>query len=37
MVATAEDYIELSEDAAGTITLDDGGTLDFDGVEKFIW
>ena len=30
-------FIELSDDSAGTITLDDGTSLIFDGVERFIW
>ena len=37
VVSSGEDFVELSQDAAGTITLDDGSMLDFDGVEKFIW
>ncbi|MBL4802023.1 MAG: tandem-95 repeat protein [Emcibacter sp.] len=37
--STDEDMNEmlLSEDASGTIVFDDGGTIDFDGIEKIIW
>ena len=27
----------LSGDAGGTITFEDGGTLDFDNMEKIVW
>tara|TARA_R110002096_G_C14644980_1_gene725901 strand:- start:3963 stop:4202 length:240 start_codon:yes stop_codon:yes gene_type:complete len=27
----------LSEDANGKITFDDGGSLDFDNMEKIVW
>ncbi len=37
VVSSGEGFVELSDDAAGTITMDDGSTLSFDGVEKFIW
>ena len=29
--------LELSDDAAGTITFDDGGTVDFSGIERIGW
>ena len=37
--STDEDLNEilLSDDASGTITFDDGGTIDFDGIEKIVW
>lgn len=37
--STDEDLSEmlLSDDASGNITFDDGGTIDFDGVEKIVW
>ncbi len=37
VVSSGDGFVELSGDAAGAITLDDGSTLSFDGVEKFIW
>ena len=37
VVSQGADFVELSDDSAGTITLDDGTSLVFDGVEKFIW
>ena len=33
----ADDYVKLSDDASGTITLDDGSTLQFDGIERIDW
>ncbi|NVK18792.1 MAG: cadherin-like domain-containing protein, partial [Methylocystaceae bacterium] len=33
----ADGYIELSEDAEGTITFSDGSELDFDGIDRFEW
>ncbi|MDV7340568.1 cadherin-like domain-containing protein [Terasakiella sp. A23] len=33
----AEGYMELSNDAEGTITFADGSELTFDGVERFEW
>ena len=32
-----DNYIALSNDAAGTITFDDGSQLVFDGVERIEW
>ena len=32
-----EDYLALSNDASGTITLDDGSQVVFDGVERIEW
>jgi Ca2+-binding RTX toxin-like protein len=37
VVSQGDGFIELSDDSAGTITLDDGTSLIFDEVEKFIW
>ena len=36
-VSSGIDYIDLSQDAAGTITMEDGSVLTFDGVEKLTW
>ncbi len=36
VVTTGRDFIELSQNAARTITLDDGSMLTFGGVEKLI-
>jgi hypothetical protein len=33
----ADGYIELSDDAEGTITFSDGSELNFDGIERFEW
>jgi Ca2+-binding RTX toxin-like protein len=33
----ADDYVRLSDDASGTITMDDGSTLQFDGIERIDW
>ena len=32
-----EDYVSLSEDASGTITLADGTSVDFDNLERIEW
>ncbi|MBL4893423.1 MAG: hypothetical protein JKY59_00900, partial [Emcibacter sp.] len=39
ILSTDEDINEilLSEDSSGTIAFDDGGNIDFDGIEKIIW
>lgn len=37
VVAQGADQLDLSEDAAGTILFDDGGSLDFQGVEAVTW
>ena len=29
--------LDLSEDASGTVLFDDGGSIDFDGIEKITW
>jgi len=34
---TGEDYLDLSEDASGTITFDDGTEMTFDSVERVTW
>ena len=36
-VSSGIDHIDLSQDAAGTITMEDGSVLTFDGVEKLTW
>ncbi|MBT6385514.1 MAG: hypothetical protein HOJ94_06855, partial [Alphaproteobacteria bacterium] len=33
----ADGYVSLSEDAAGTVTLNDGSELHFDGLERIEW
>jgi len=33
----ADDYIKFSEDSSGTITMDDGSTLQFDGINRIDW
>ncbi|MGB0682094.1 MAG: beta strand repeat-containing protein [Magnetovibrionaceae bacterium] len=33
----ADGYLALSQDSSGTITFDDGSTLNFDGVERIEW
>ncbi|GGF70088.1 hypothetical protein GCM10011332_25120 [Terasakiella brassicae] len=33
----ADGYIELSDDASGTITFSDGSELTFEGIERFEW
>jgi len=35
--ATGSDYLELSNDASGSITLDDGSVISFDGLERIEW
>ena len=37
--STDEDLNEmlLSDDSSGTIVFDDGGTIEFDGIEKIVW
>lgn len=32
-----EGFMDLSEDSSGTITMDDGTEINFDGVEKIVW
>ena len=34
---TGADYNALSEDAAGTITLNDGSVMTFEGIERIEW
>jgi Ca2+-binding RTX toxin-like protein len=36
-VSSGNDHLDLSEDSAGTITMEDGSVLTFDGVEKLTW
>ena len=36
-VSSSTDHIDLSQDAAGTITMEDGSVPTFDGVEKLTW
>ena len=36
-VSEGNHHIELSQDAAGTVTMEDGSVLTFDGVEKLTW
>ncbi len=33
----ADGYVTLSEDAAGTVTLNDGSEMHFDGIERIEW
>ena len=33
----ASHALELGPDSSGTITLEDGSQLDFDGVDKIVW
>lgn len=33
----ADGYVALSQDAAGTVTLNDGSELHFDGLERIEW
>jgi Ca2+-binding RTX toxin-like protein len=33
----ADHYVQLSEDASGSITFQDGSKLDFDGIERIQW
>ena len=35
--ATGGNYLDLSDDAAGTITLQDGSQVSFEGVERIEW
>ena len=35
--SSGDGIVNLSDDATGTITLDDGSTVIFDGVEQIIW
>ena len=37
VVSQGEGFVELSDDSAGTITMDDGSVVTFDGVEKLTW
>ncbi len=37
VVSQGADFIDLSDDSAGTITMDDGTSVIFDGVEQFTW
>jgi hypothetical protein len=37
VVSQGDGFIELSDDSTGTITMNDGTSLIFDGVEQFIW
>jgi hypothetical protein len=32
-----EGELVLSGDAGGTITFDDGGSIDFENIEKIVW
>ncbi|HSR54809.1 MAG TPA: hypothetical protein VLN73_01110, partial [Alphaproteobacteria bacterium] len=34
---TEPDHLVLTEDTAGTITLSDGSTIDFEGIERIEW
>ncbi len=36
-VSAGDGYLDLSQDSAGSITMEDGSVLTFDGVEKFTW
>ena len=31
------DYLEMTNDSSGTITFDDGGQIDFEGIERIAW
>ncbi len=33
----ADGYVALSQDASGTLTLEDGSSVDFDGIERIEW
>ena len=35
--ATGGNYLDLSDDAAGTITLQDGSQVSFEGIERIEW
>jgi Ca2+-binding RTX toxin-like protein len=37
VVETGSDYLVLSEDSAGTITMDDGSEITFTGVDRIEW
>jgi hypothetical protein len=34
---TGDGYLDLSNDAAGTINFDDGSSVEFDGLDKIEW
>ncbi len=34
---SGEDYFELTQDASGTLTMNDGSTVDFQGLERIEW
>ena len=36
-VSSGTGHIDLSQDSAGTVTMEDGSVLTFDGVEKLTW
>ena len=36
-VSSGNGFLELSQDSAGTVTMEDGSVLTFDGVEKLTW
>ena len=36
-VSSAAGWLDLDPDASGTITLDDGSTLTFTGIERIEW
>ncbi len=37
VVSRGDGFIELSDDSAGTITMNDGTSPIFDGADQFIW
>ena len=36
-ITTGDGYLDLDADTSGTITLSDGSTVDFEGIEKIEW
>ena len=37
VTTTADGYLDLTQDASGTITLEDGSEIHFEGMEKITW
>ncbi len=35
--ATGSDFLTLTEDASGTVTMDDGSVINFDGLDRIEW
>jgi hypothetical protein len=35
--ASGADFLDLTDDASGSITLEDGSVISFDGLERIEW